>query len=210
MSGFRPPKTKSVLSPIAAAFIEHESYLKRFLRRFLSRAHDIEDVVQDTYVRARSAEKRQVITSPKSFLFRVARNEALCQLRRKSQRITDYIEEMDTSDMLDDGSSVEEQAMASQKLGIFCQSAMEMPPRCRRVFFMVKVYGLSYKEVAMQLGISVSGVEKHVAKGFEICNAYVDRVENTRDREKDSQHRGENTVIAVPLYRGTNGKEDLS
>ena len=167
----------SGLSPVTAAFVEHESFLKRFLRRFLSRTHDIEDVVQDTYIRARCAEETQVINSPKSFLFRVARNEALNRLRKKSQRITDYIEELDGGELVEDHSSVEEQSIAQQRLGLFCQSVLEMTPRCRRAFLMVKVYGLSYREVSEELGISLSGVEKHVAKGFEICNAYADRAE---------------------------------
>ena len=170
-------KAKKALSPISAAFVEHETFLKRFLRRFLSRAHDIEDVVQETYIRARCAEETQVITSPKSFLFRVARNEALSQLRKKSRRITDYIEELDCPDVQEEFSSLEEQAITHQRLGVFCQSVLEMPPRCRKVFLMVKVYGMSYKEVSEQLGIGLSGVEKHVAKGFAISNAYADRIE---------------------------------
>lgn len=168
---------KKKLSPVSAAFVEHQSYLKRFLRRFLSRAHDIEDVVQDTYIKARCAEEVQVITSPKSFLFKVARNEALNQLRKKSQRITDYIEEVDFPDAEVSVSTLEDEAIVKQRLGIFCESVLEMSPRCRRVFLMVKVYGMSYQEVADELGISLSGVEKHVAKGFQICNAYADRIE---------------------------------
>ena len=149
----------------------------------MSRSHDIEDVVQETYLRARHAEdSNTVINSPKSFLFRVARNEALGQLRKKSQRITDYIEELDGDDTVSAEHSqhaLEDQIISQQRLGIFCESALEMSPRCRRVFLMVKVYGYSYKEVSEQLGISVSGVEKHVAKGFQICSAYTDRMERT-------------------------------
>ncbi len=177
------PEKPTTMSPISKVFVENQSYLKRFLRRFLSRSHDIEDVVQETYLRARHAEDANtIINSPKSFLFRVARNEALGQLRKKSQRITDYIEELDGDDTLAAEHSqhaLEDQIISQQRLGIFCESALEMAPRCRRVFLMVKVYGYSYKEVSQQLGISVSGVEKHVAKGFQICTAYTDRMERT-------------------------------
>lgn len=165
-------------SVVTPAFVKHQSFLKRFLTRFLSNSHDIEDVVQDSYLKALCAEKNQVIHSPKAFLFRIARNEALKGLRKKSRRITDYIEELDIPEASTSETSVEDLNIAKQRLGLFCQSALEMTPRCRKVFLMCKVYGFSYKEIASQLDISVSGVEKHVARGLEICNAYVDRVEN--------------------------------
>lgn len=170
-------------SAVSAAFIEHESFLKRFLKRFLSLPQDIEDVVQETYLKARSAEQGQVINSPKSFLFRIARNEALKELRKKSRHITDYIEDLDAPGIPYGEASAEEEAIAKQRLGIFCQSALEMTPKCRRVFLMCKVYGMSYKAVASQLGITVSTVEKHVSKGLQICNAYVDRMEQPTSSE---------------------------
>ena len=164
-------------SVVTPAFVKHQSFLKRFLTRFLPCSHDIEDVVQDSYLKALCAEKNQEIHSPKAFLFRIARNEALKELRKKSRRITDYIEELDIPEASTSGTSVEDSSIAKQRLGLFCQSALEMTPKCRKAFLMCKVYGFSYKEIASRLGISVSGVEKHVARGLEICNAYVDRIE---------------------------------
>ena len=173
-------------SVVTPAFVKHQSFLKRFLTRFLSSSHDIEDVVQDSYLKALCAEKNQEIHSPKAFLFRIARNEALKELRKKSRRITDYIEELDIPEASTSETSVEDSSVAKQRFGLFCQSALDMTPRCRKVFLMCKVYGFSYKEIASQLGISVSGVEKHVARGLEICNAYVERVEGA-DRQGTPQ-----------------------
>ena len=85
---------------------------------------------------------------------------------------------------------VEDSSIAKQRFGLFCQSALEMTPRCRKAFLMCKVYGFSYKEIASDLGISVSGVEKHIARGLEICNAYVDRVEGA---EKNQESISKNT-----------------
>lgn len=170
-------KSKNGEHSISSTFIENESFLKRFLKRFLSCPQDIEDVVQDTYLKARSAEENSVIYSPKAFLFRVARNQALKELRKKSRRITDYIEDLDSPGITSTESSAEDESIARERLGIFCQSVLEMTPNCRRVFLMCKVYGMSYKAIAAQLGISVSGVEKHVARGLMICKTYVERME---------------------------------
>lgn len=176
-------RTQDYDSVVTPAFVKHQPFLKRFLTRFLSNSHDIEDVVQDSYLKALCAEKSQEIHSPKAFLFRIARNEALKELRKKSRRITDYLEELDIPEESTSETPVEDLIVAKQRLGLFCQSALEMTPRCRKVFLMCKVYGFSYKEIASQLGISVSGVEKHVARGLEICNAYVDRVEGADHQE---------------------------
>ena len=164
---------------ITDTFLEYESFLKRFIRRFLTRSYDIDDVVQDAYLKALCAEKKQKnITSPKAFLFRIARNEALNELRRRSRSTIEYIDDLSQSEPVIEENSLESEAIAKQRLGLFCQSALEMTPRCRRIFLMCKVYGLSHKEeVATQLNISVSGVEKQVAKGLSICGAYIDRVE---------------------------------
>lgn len=164
-------------TPVTEAFLENESILKRFLNRFLPRAQDIEDVVQDTFIKAHCAEKNTIINSPKAFLFRIARNEALKELRRKSNKITAFIEDMDGPDIEGLSASAEEENIAAQRLGMFCQSVLSMPPRCRRAFLMCKIYGMSYKDIAEELEISVSGVEKHVAKGLQICNEHVERME---------------------------------
>ena len=83
------------LTAISSAFLENSALLKKFLTRFLYQRQDIEDVVQEAYLRAYKAEKDAEIDQPKAFLFRVARNIALNELKKKSRHITDYIEECD-------------------------------------------------------------------------------------------------------------------
>lgn len=174
---------ESVVTP---AFVKNQTFLKRFLTRFLSSSQDIEDVVQESYLKALSAEKKHEINSPKAFLFRIARNEALKELQKKSRRITDYLDELDIPEAATSDTYIEDSSIAKERFGLFCQSALEMTPRCRKAFLMCKVYGFSYKEIASHLGISVSGVEKHVARGLEICNAYVDKVEGEKNQHKSS------------------------
>ena len=168
-----PSKTAENPSSVSTAFIEHESFLRRFLTRFLSRPQDIEDVVQDAYLKARCAEEKQVINSPKAFLFRIARNEALKELRKKSRRITDYIEDLSNRELASEAASVEEQVAASERMAVFCQAAASLPTQCRRAFLLRKVYGFSHKEIAERLGISMSTVEKHMAKGLQRSSAFM-------------------------------------
>ena len=172
---------------ITEAFIKHETFLKRFISRFLSRPQDIEDVVQDTYLKAFSAEQKQQIQQPKAFLFRVARNAALTELTKKSRQVMSYVEDYDGLEIINDEVTVESHVLAQEKLGMFCQSALEMTPKCRRVFLMAKVYGMSYKEISAELGIGPSAVEKHVAKGLEVCNTYVRRMAQQDEQAASTQ-----------------------
>lgn len=183
---------ESVVTPV---FIKNQSFLKRFLTRFLSSPQDIEDVVQESYLKALGAEKKHEITSPKAFLFRIARNEALKELQKKSRRITDYLDDLDIPEAATSDTVMEDSSVTKRRFGLFCQSALEMTPRCRKAFLMCKVYGFSYKEIASELGISVSGVEKHIARGLEICNAHVDKVEGA-DYQPTSHPRSTNNTQA--------------
>jgi RNA polymerase sigma-70 factor (ECF subfamily) len=155
------------------AYVRHQSSLKRFIARFLRGSPDVEDIAQEAFLRAYAVERERPIDQPKSFLFRIAKHVALSQLTRKSQQITDYIEDSDDSEVIGTESSAEDEFSARQILGLHCEAVATLPPQCRQVYLLRKVHGLSHKEIAAQLGIAVSTVEKHLIKAVELCERYV-------------------------------------
>jgi RNA polymerase sigma-70 factor (ECF subfamily) len=160
-------------SPILASFLRHESFLKRFIARYLPQPEDVDEVVQESFLRAYAAEQRKPIDRPKSFLFQIARNEALDRLRRKSHQITDYIEDLGKLAVKSSDFSAEELLEQKQKMALFCEAVATLPVQCRKAFLLRKVYGLSHKEVADELGIAVSTVEKHQAAALMRCSQYM-------------------------------------
>jgi RNA polymerase sigma-70 factor (ECF subfamily) len=170
------PQSESVLpgSPVYQAYLRHEASLKRFIGRFMRNAPDIDDIAQDTFLRAFAVERSRPIEQPKSFLFRIAKHAALSQLSRKSRLVTDSIEDTDESGTVYPESSAEEEFSASQILGLHCEAVDELTPQCRHVYVLRKVDGLSHKEIAVELGIAVSTVEKHLLKAVEFCARYVE------------------------------------
>jgi RNA polymerase sigma-70 factor (ECF subfamily) len=189
--GDKTDKRTGAARGLSAVFLQEQSSLKRFIAKFFSRPQDIEDVTQEAYLRAFGAERAgEYVRSPKSFLFRIAKNVALNELARKSRLLTVYIEDSVSQDVIGEGSSAEDRAMGQEKLTMFCRAVVTLPVQCRRAFLMRKVHGLSHKEISERLNISVSTVEKHVASGLLRCSAYlreggypVDVVE-TLDRER--------------------------
>lgn len=158
---------------LLSAFQRHHGALKRFIARYLSSQHDIEDVAQESFLRAFRAGMDYDVRQPKSFLFRIAKNVAVSQLRQKSRQITDYIEEQASSDLLTAEWTLEDDVIARERLAVQCEAVAALPPQCRRVYILRKVHGLTHKEIAARLGITRKTVEKHLYKGIAACDGYV-------------------------------------
>jgi RNA polymerase sigma factor (sigma-70 family) len=161
-------------TPVAEAYLRNESALKRFIRRFMRAAPDIDDIAQETFLRAYAVERDRPIEQPRSLLFRIAKHVALTQLTRKSRQITDYIEDSTESEVVLLDHSAEDEVSARETLGLHCEAVAELAPKCREVYLLRKVHGLSHKEIAGRLGIAVSTVEKHLIKAVEQCDAYLE------------------------------------
>jgi len=165
-----------LISAIYENFLSNESGLKRYLRRFFYRDEDIDDMAQETFLKAYKYANNREIEYPKAYLYQVAKSVALRELSRKSRQLTDYMEEAAIPEPEDD-SSVEEELIAHQKLVHFCEAVAQLPPQCRRVFLMRKYQALSHREIAQTLGISVSAVEQHISLGLKRCKASIAKKE---------------------------------
>jgi RNA polymerase sigma factor (sigma-70 family) len=169
-------KNNSALLSIYDTFLGSESALRRYLTRFVHRPEDIDDMAQETFLRAYTATSGRDIDFPKAYLFRVAKSVALRQLTKKTNQVTEFIEEAHMEEPAA-GQTVEQEVEAEQKIRQYCEAIAELPPQCRRVFLMRKYQGLPHKEIAAQLNISVGAVEKQVTLGIKRCVSYMERME---------------------------------
>lgn len=160
-------------SRVFGVFQENESVLKRFLRRFTSSQQDVEDICQETVLRALEAEKSRQIREPRAFLFGVARNIVRKDLDKKSRALVDFVEDFASQEYAADEPSIEDCLDARQRMILFGQAVATLPGQCQRVFLMKKVHGYSHKEIARKLDISVSTVEKHASSGLKRCSDYM-------------------------------------
>jgi RNA polymerase sigma-70 factor (ECF subfamily) len=64
---------------------------------------------------------------------------------------------------------VEQQASGQEQMRLLLRVVNGLPPKCRDVFVLRMIEGLSQFEIAERLGISVSTVEKHLARGLRQC-----------------------------------------
>jgi RNA polymerase sigma-70 factor (ECF subfamily) len=151
----------------------HRAALHRYLRRFTSGAEDIEDLVQETYVRVYALPDYHAVNSSKALLFRIAHNLAIERARRQKAQATDSVADLELLSVYSSEASPEEQIDARRRFDSFCAAVDRLPPLCRRVFILRKVYRLSHTEISEVLGVSHSTIEKHVAKGLVRCRDYL-------------------------------------
>ena len=143
--------------------------LQKYLRKFTAGAEDVEDLVQEAYVRVCALPPAQVVESPRALLFRIARNLAVDRARQKATRATDDVADFEPLNVSSEEAEPDEQVDLRRRFESFCAVVDSLPPLCRRVFVLRKVYQLSHAEIAQVLGLSHSTIEKHVAKGLLRC-----------------------------------------
>ncbi|MCU4677297.1 RNA polymerase sigma factor [Catenovulum sp. 2E275] len=162
------------MSIISRVFLEHNAFLKKFLKRFMSSEQDIEDIVQEVYIKAHHAEQeKEIIEQPKAFLFKIAKNLALDELNKKSRLVTSYIEDCIAAIPVEKTASMESEVEANESLTLYCEAIELLPEKCKQIYLMRKVYGLKHKEIAAELDISLSSVEKHLKLGGAFCQQYM-------------------------------------
>lgn len=152
-------------------FILFRQRLKRIASAIVP-AGEIEDIVQESYVKLWQASENTDIREPKAFLTATVRNLALNYVLKAESRLTVSLENEAENGFHHDRSKRDttvQVVVSDQEFAFFCRVVRSLPLRCQRVFVLRKVYGYSQYEISKELGISESTVEKHIAMGMKRC-----------------------------------------
>lgn len=166
---------------------------------------EVEDIVQETYVRVCQIEGRVKIREPRSFLFKTAHNLALDHVKRAESRLSVSIEESGDLELSDRSRVVDEtfdSAVSDQEFCQFCDAVRHLPTQCRRAFVLKKVYGCSQREIAVEMNISESTVEKHIAEGIKRCHYFMMRHGTLRAGNNKIDMPAEGELGSGPGYEG--------
>lgn len=146
---------------------------------------EIEDIVQETYVRACQIEKKGKINTPRSFLLKTARNLALDHIKRAESRLTISLEDGPESGLAVTGRPADEtfdEVATNEEFALFCDAVRHLPQQCRRAFVLKKVYGFSRREIAREMRLSESTVQTQLARGMKRCTYFMDQYEKEDQR----------------------------
>ncbi|MGI3130583.1 sigma-70 family RNA polymerase sigma factor [Halopseudomonas pachastrellae] len=153
-----------------ALYAEHHRWLLGWLRQRLGCLHDAADLAQDTFVRvlkARDAAALEPIHEPRAFLRTVAGRLLSNHLRRRALELAwqQTLASLPEPEM----PSPEVQAVLLQTLHEIDALLDGLPSRTRRVFLLAQLEGLTYAQIAEQLGVSVRTIKRDMAEAYEQC-----------------------------------------
>jgi RNA polymerase sigma factor (sigma-70 family) len=137
--------------------------LRRLLKSRGRSAHDIDDLMQEAFLRLQVYCKDHAVEHTEAFLVRTVLNLSAEQ-GRKSRTTERMTADLEVLGLVDLAPSPDEVLAAQQRVQRLQQGLQRLRPRSREVFLMNRADGYSYVQIAQQLGISVSMVEKHIAR----------------------------------------------
>lgn len=130
----------------------------------MTRRDDAEDLLHDAWLGL--AERRTVAHNPAALLARAAANRGLDAYRRERCLGAPVSIELACETVADRAPLQDEVLIARHRLERLRGGVERLSPRTRQIFLMHRLDGRKYREIAEELGISQSAVEKHIARAM--------------------------------------------
>ena len=160
-------------------FLAQRVSLLRTLQRMVDNPSTAEDLLQETYLRVIRALRERPIEHLEPFVFQTARNLALDHLRARraqARNLVDDVPEQILHNVAAPSSSAEDAAHAEQLLTRLSISIGQLTARQQRIFILSRLHGASYLEIAEQLNVSASTVQKGLKLIMAICVGVANRL----------------------------------
>lgn len=147
------PEWKAVFSRVRAA-----------LMRRGRTVHDADDLVQEAWVRLAFYERDQTVDRPEAFLMRTALNLSIDSYRMRVSHGEEVL--LDEVVLIDASPSAEAIVLARERMARMSLCLGRLNEKTRDIFLSHRVDGMTYQEIAQRHQLSVSTVEKHIAKAL--------------------------------------------
>jgi RNA polymerase sigma factor (sigma-70 family) len=161
-------------SGLLGAFIEYRPALLRYLTTRGATAEEAQDILQEVHVKL-WAEKLGAVDQPRAYLYKMTHNIFLLHRRtagRRARREEAWLQtHVGAQPELEEHPSMEAGVIAGQQLEILQRALDELPERTRIIFRRFRLDGEPQRQIADDLGISVSAVEKHLTRAYEAIAA---------------------------------------
>jgi RNA polymerase sigma factor (sigma-70 family) len=168
-----PPEYLDQASWYTENLAPHEPMIRGWLRSRYRNEIEVDDIVQEALLRVLKENRKKLIKAPKAFFYAVARNLAIDRVRRNKLTACGSMWDAEALEVLDDSEQIAETVARNHERELLTKAIQKLPERCRQVFTLAKVYGMSHKEIGKDLGISNHTVAAHVATGLAKCMEFV-------------------------------------
>lgn len=153
----------------------HDAALKAHLRYAFPALRDVEDVVQESYLRVWRRQLARPITFTRGFLFKVARRLVLDTLRSARSSPFNVVTDIEALDVIYNGRDAIESACTKEEVEVLLAAIESLPRRCREIVILRKLQGMSQKKIALKLGLSEQTVQVQARRGLRRCDQYLRR-----------------------------------
>lgn len=149
--------------------------LRRLLRSRGRSPDDTDDLIQEAFLRLYRYRRQREVRQPEAFLVRTTLNLSVDAARHQSRRGYQTSREQETLEIVDPHPTPDEVLAAQQRLQRLRAGLETLSPRTREVLLLHRIEGYSHAQIAVRLGITVSAVEKHVAKAALLLTEWMDK-----------------------------------
>ncbi len=140
--------------------------LRRFFQRRVLEHADVDDLVQEVFLRLTRRGDLNDVANLEGYIFQMAANILRDRLRQRFTHRTGDHEPLDDQQIEGAAFSPERVLLGRESVDRLRAALLELPQRTREVFFLGRIEGMPYAEIVTRLGISLSAVNKHMAKAM--------------------------------------------
>lgn len=179
MSVSPPPSTPAPVPPpetqrwFAEQVHTHDSSLKAYLRGQFPSVRDVDDVVQESYLRVWRRQLVNPIQSAKAFLFQVARHLAIDSIRHRQVIQLESLGNEEECPIVEETRNAAAQLCYAEKIELLAAAFVNLPPRCREILTLRKLKGVPIREIAQKMNLAEGTVENQITRGIHLCRAYL-------------------------------------
>lgn len=154
---------------------DHGDDLLRYISRRVRTSADARDIAQETYVRLLRTERKDLIRDPMPYLYRIAANvlyEFQLQRREDLSGLMRWASEYGVHHSHaapETGGDADSLALQDRLESVLRQ----LSPTCRAVLLLHRNEGMTYDEIAAQIGISSSMVKKYLSQALQHCRKHL-------------------------------------
>ena len=161
------PSSDPLLCDVALLYRQQHSWLTRWLRQRLNCSQSAADLAQDTFIRLLNKEQVPQLHAPRTFLAKVAQS-VLCNHYRRQKLERAYLEALAN---LPEPVAPCEETLAVLREALEAVDALlaGLPAKVRHAFLLNRLEGLTHQQIADQMQVSLSSVERWVRRAVTHC-----------------------------------------
>ncbi|MEM9619260.1 MAG: sigma-70 family RNA polymerase sigma factor [Pseudomonadota bacterium] len=165
---------------VAQEMRHYDQFITNWLKKFLGDIETAADLKQSVFVQVLEYAREQEIDNPKALMFKIARNLAVNELRRRKRfeavfvPTDDYDSPLIAQKIASETPTPEETTSSREDMRRFTDALNSLPPRQRQAMILSRMHGCTYRTIAQKLGVSESSVEKYMVKALKTLREKLD------------------------------------